>query len=97
MVVVVDVVGGGPGEGDVVSVVIVLGDVGALVWGAELRLSKMISPLVVGRRRLLVVLLLPLRDMMSPIIRLCSYFGQEVTWRERDFVIQSNVRLEPAE
>ena len=42
-------------------------------------------------------LLLPLRDIMSPIIRLYSYSGREVTWRERNFVIQSNVRLGPAE
>ena len=42
-------------------------------------------------------LLVPLRDVMSPIIRLSSYFGRKVTWRERNFVIHSNVRLEPAE
>lgn len=42
-------------------------------------------------------LLLPLRDLMSPVVRLLSYFGRKVTWRERDFVIHSSVRLEPAE
>lgn len=41
--------------------------------------------------------LVPLRDLLSPIIRFVSYFGRTVTWRERDFVIQSDVHLKPAE
>tara|TARA_B100000676_G_scaffold304136_1_gene355821 strand:+ start:1176 stop:2330 length:1155 start_codon:yes stop_codon:yes gene_type:complete len=42
-------------------------------------------------------LLVPLRDLLSPIVRCASYFGRKVTWRERDFVIESDVRREPAE
>ena len=69
-----------------------------LVIGAVLRLALhyTISSTVPGRSTA-NPLLLPLRDLMSPVIRLSCYFGRKVTWRERDFVIQSNVRLEPAE
>ena len=62
----------------------------------RLALHYTISSLVSGRGSA-APLLVPLRDVMSPIIRLSSYFGRKVTWRERDFVIHSNVRLEPAE
>lgn len=62
----------------------------------RLALHYTISSTVPGRGTA-APLLLPLRDLMSPIIRLSSYFGRKVTWRDRDFVIHSNVRLEPAE
>jgi hypothetical protein len=62
----------------------------------RLALHYTISTTVPGRGTA-APLLVPLRDVMSPIIRLSSYFGRKVTWRERDFVIHSNVRLEPAE
>ena len=62
----------------------------------RLALHYTISSLVSGRGSA-APLLVPLRDVMSPIIRLSSYFGRKVTWRERDFVIHSNVRLESAE
>ncbi len=68
----------------------------AIAAALRLALHYTISSTVPGRSTA-NPLLLPLRDMMSPIIRLFSYFGRKVTWRERDFVIQSNVRLEPAE
>ena len=68
----------------------------AIAAALRLALHYTISSTVPGRSTA-NPLLLPLRDMMSPIIRLSSYFGRKVTWRERDFVIQSNVRLQPEE
>ena len=62
----------------------------------RLALHYTISSTVPGRGTA-APLLVPLRDVMSPIIRLSSYFGRKVTWRKRDFVVHSNVRLEPAE
>jgi hypothetical protein len=62
----------------------------------RLALHYTISSTVPGRSNA-APLLVPLRDVMSPIIRLSSYFGRKVTWREREFVIQSNARLEPAD
>jgi ceramide glucosyltransferase len=72
------------------------GGIFAIAAVLRLALHYTISSTVSGRGTA-APLLVPLRDVMSPIIRLSSYFGRKVTWRERDFVIHSNVRLEVAE
>lgn len=41
--------------------------------------------------------LVPLRDVLSPVVRLVSFCGRTVIWREREFVIHADVRLKPAE
>ena len=78
---------------------------GSLLWSNTLFLIAVVLRLAlhysisatVPNRGASALFLLPLRDLMSPIIRLLSYFGRRVTWRERDFVIQSDMRVEPAE
>jgi ceramide glucosyltransferase len=72
------------------------GGIFAVAAVLRLALHYTISSTVPGRGNA-APLLVPLRDVMSPIIRLSSYFGRKVTWREREFVIQSNARLEPAD
>jgi ceramide glucosyltransferase len=72
------------------------GGIFAVAAVLRLALHYTISSTVPGRGNA-APLLVPLRDVMSPVIRLSSYFGRKVTWREREFVIQSNARLEPAD
>ncbi|MEL0021933.1 MAG: hypothetical protein VW709_18880, partial [Rickettsiales bacterium] len=68
----------------------------ALAAVLRLALHYTISSTIPGRTRP-TPWLVPLRDLLSPIIRLACYFGTTVTWRERDFVIQSDMRFKPAE
>jgi len=41
--------------------------------------------------------LLPLRDLLSPLVRLVSFFGRKVIWREHEMVIHADIHLKPAE
>jgi ceramide glucosyltransferase len=40
--------------------------------------------------------LIPLRDLFSVSVRVASFFGSKVTWRERSFVIHPNNQLKAA-
>lgn len=41
--------------------------------------------------------LIPLRDLLSVSVRVASFFGSRVQWRERSFVIRANNQLSAAE
>jgi len=40
--------------------------------------------------------LVPLRDLFSFVVRICSFFGSKVHWREQVMVVQSNSHLQNA-